>query len=185
MKKLMVLVLATALLSGCMMYKSHNQRISGTKAIVPVSSTPAYSPYGYYGNRLGNWRLDGYCHTPEGLRISCPGVYPINWVGPSPGVVFPTPTTAGVGTVGVGGKGKGKQSTLTPEKYMGSKVIPLSCKTGDAEKDSTCITSLAEKLGQEQESCATGGSCPKDYDPSRWQRAKDALFALGEDLSEQ
>lgn len=182
MKRLIVLVLATALLSGCMIYKSHNQRISGTKAIVPVSSVSAYPSYGYYGNRWeSNWRVDGYCHTPEGLRISCPTVSPINLVGPSPGIgVLSTSATTDVS-----GKGKVKSSTLTPEKYMGSKVVPLSCKTGDAEKDSRCITSLAEKLGQEQESCATGGPCPKDYDPSRWQKAKEALFILGEDLSEQ
>lgn len=182
MKKIMVLVLATTLLSGCMMYKSHNQRISGTKAVVPISSISSYTPsYGYYGNGWGNnWRLDGHCHTPDGLRISCPGVYPINWVGPSPGGCGSFHTCSRCNRW----KWEGKNLALTPEKYMGSKVVPLACKTGDAGKDSGCITTFAEKLGQEQESCATGGSCPKDYDPSRWQKAKEALASLGEELSE-
>ena len=107
-------------------------------------------------------------------------MYPIEWVGPTPGVVVLSTPVA----VGTGGR-KAKTSALTPEKYMGSKVIPPTCKTGDAGKDGGCITAFAEKLGQEQESCATGGSCPKDYDPARWQKAKEALASLGEELSDE
>lgn len=132
----------------------------------PYSYSGAYGgTYDAYGRRVygafgpgyyhGRWRTDGYCHTPEGLRIPCPGVYPAS--SPPPVVVVTNVATKTVGP--------------TVDNYLDAPMIHPDCKTGNWGADGKCLLRLAPTLAEEQKICEKDSKdpkCPQKYNAGKW-----------------